>query len=171
MPPETQEVPKVQIDEGKAISFIKETYNQARSASLKDLERFARYYKLFRNEQTTKNYTGLADLFVPEPYRIVRKKSAKLSNSIRSIKVTGETANDIEGAKIASQLLNYLRRKLNWSFTEKLAIQESRTVGHSWMKVLWNIDKEEVDRPYKGFDLSLATAEQIFLAPGTTMLD
>lgn len=154
-----------------AVQFVKERHSLSKQSSSLDFERFATYYKLFRNKQTKKNYTGLANLFVPEPYRIVRRKTAKLATAIRNIKVKPETANDIESAKIGSQLLNFLRRKLNWWLIERSAIQESRTIGLSWIKCLWLLSKEEENKPYKGFDLSMETADRVLLPPGATMLD
>ena len=155
----------------KAVQFVKERHSASKVSSSLDFERFANYYKLFRNKQTKKNYTGLANLFIPEPYRIVRRKTAKLATAIRSIKVKPETAHDIEAAKIGSQLLNFLRTKLDWWLIERSAVQESRTVGLAWIKAVWLLDKEEEKKPYKGFDLSMETADRVFLPPGATMLD
>ena len=160
-----------ELDKQEALDLVKRRFNIARQSSALDFERFARYYKLVRNRQTKKNYNGLADLFVPEPYRIIRNKTARLANAIRNIHVTAESANDVEAARVSSQLLNFLRRKLNWHIEERSAIQESRIVGLSWIKCLWNIDKEEEDKPYKGFDLNMQTADRILLSPGTTILD
>jgi hypothetical protein len=159
------------IDPKETISVIQQRYNNARQTSSLDFERFSRYYKLFRNRQTIKNYNGLANLFIPEPYRIVRKKTAKLANAIRNISITAETPNDVDAAKTGTSLLNFLRRKLNWSITERTAIQESRIVGLSWIKAVWNLEKEKDERPYEGFDLSFVTADKILIDPGSTMLD
>src|SRR3990167_2235676 len=126
----------------KAVQFVKERYSASKVSSSLDFERFANYYKLFRNKQTKKNYTGLANLFIPEPYRIVRRKTAKLATAIRSIKVRPETQNDVEASKIGSQLLNFLRTKLDWWLIERSAVQESRTVGLAWIKAVWLLGKE-----------------------------
>ena len=160
-----------ELNDSKILELVRRSANDGKTSSALDFERFARYYKLFRNKQTNKNYTGLANLFVPEPYRIVRKKTAKLANAIKKIKVTAESQNDIESAKTNTHLLNFLRRKLNWFLTERSAIQESRIVGLSWLKVLWLVDKEEEKKPWKGFDVSMETADKVLLAPGTTMAD
>ena len=165
------DIPKETKADQEALKHLIQAYSNSKKANAADLERFSRYYKLFRGEQTQKNYNGLANLFVPEPYRIVRKKSAKLANAIKNIKVTAEGPSDVQGARVATQLLNFLRRKLNWFLIEKLAIQESRIVGLSWIKCTWQLDNEEEDRPYKGFDFSLATADSVFLSPGSTILD
>lgn len=157
--------------EQKALEFVRKSYNSSKAVSSLDFERFARYYKLFRNKQTVKNYTGLANLFIPEPYRIVRKKTAKLSNAIRGVKVSGETQNDKEAGKIGTHLLNFIRRKLLWRAYERTAIQESRITGLSWLKVVWDMNKEEEGKPYKGFDLSFASLDQVLLPKGTTALD
>ena len=157
--------------EQKALEFVRKSYNASKAASSLDFERFARYYKLFRNKQTTKNYTGLANLFIPEPYRIVRKKTAKLANAIRAVKVSGETQNDKDAGKIGTHLVNFVRRKLLWKAYERTAIQESRITGLSWLKIVWDVNKEEEGRPYKGFDLSFASLDQVFLPKGTTALD
>ncbi len=159
------------LTQESAIHLVKECRNRAKVAVTKDLERFSRYYKLVRNKQVDKNYTGLANLFIPEPYRIVRKKAAKLANAIRSIKVRPEGPQDVQSAIASSQFLNWLRRKLNWFMLEKMAIQESRIVGLCWIKCLWNVGKEEQDKPWKGFDLSVATVDQILLSPNTTIMD
>ncbi len=153
----------------EALEQVKTDYTAAKAITSSDFTRFAEYYKLFRNQQVEKNYTGLANLFVPEPYRIVRKKSAKLSNAIKSIKVVPETQNDIESAKNSTHLLNFLRRKLNWFITERSAIQESRITGLSWIKIVWNLSKEETDKPWKGFDMKMQAADSVYLAPDTTM--
>lgn len=153
------------------LQLVKERYNVAKASSTLDLTRFAKFYKLFRNRQTTKNYNGLANLFVPEPYRVVRKKTAKLSRAIRKIKVTPEDKGDIQAAQAGSRLMNFLRGKLDWFVLERTAIQESRIVGLSWVKAVWLLDKEEEDAPYKGFDLSMETADRVYLAPKTTILD
>ena len=157
--------------EQKAVDFIRKAYTTSFASSTLDFERFARYYKLFRNKQVEKNYTGLANLFIPEPYRIVRKKTARLANAIRKIKGTPIGPTDVKAAKISTSVLNFIREKLNWFIIERTAIQESRTIGLSWIKLTWDIDKEEEQEPYKGFDMQFATADQILLDPDATILD
>lgn len=150
-------------------ALVQNRYEQSRQAHTLFLTRAARYYNLFRNLQVTKNYVGLANLFVPEPYRIVSKKTAKLVNSIKRIKVTPETPNDKESSEIGTHLLNFLRRKLSWNVLERVAIQESRIVGMSWLKILWNLDKEESDKPYMGFDITFDTVDHVILPPDLTI--
>ena len=146
-------------------------FEAGRQAAIPYITRAAKYYRLFRNQQTVKNYTGLANLFVPEPWRVVSRKTAKLANSINRIKVAPETPQDEEAADTATHLMNFLRRKLGWSSVERIAIQESRIVGMSWLKVLWNINKEDPKAPYKGFDLSFDTVDHIILPPDLTIQD
>lgn len=141
----------------------------SRQAAIPFITKAAKYYRLFRNQQQVKNYQGLANLFVPEPYRIVAKKTARLGNAIKNIRVTPETANDEDAANIATHLLNFLRRKLNWNILERIAIQESRVVGMAWLKVLWDLRKEEQDRPYKGFDITFDTVDHVILPPDMTI--
>ena len=169
--PKQKKEDEYELSDSKILELVRRSANDGKTASSLDFERFARYYKLFRNKQTNKNYSGLANLFIPEPYRIVRKKTAKLANAIKKIKVTAESENDVQSSKVNTHLLNFLRRKLNWFLTERSAIQEARIVGLAWLKVTWLIDKEEEDKPWKGFDVSMETADKVLLAPGTTMLD
>lgn len=160
-----------ELGKNKALEVVKRRYQESRQISTIDYERFARYYRLFRNRQTLKNYQGLANLFVPEPYRIIRKKTAKLANSLQSIEVKAEKPESVESAKLSTHLLNWLRRKLQWQMVERLAIQESRIIGLAWMKAVWLVDKEEPDKPWKGFDLSFETADAVLISPEATILD
>ena len=154
-----------------ALQIVKQRYEVSKKTNNLDWERFSRFYKLFRNRQTEKNYYGLANLFVPEPYRVVRKKTAKLANAIRSIDVTPQGNTDIAAAKTNGQVLNFLRRKLSWPLLERSAIQESRVTGLSWMKLVWDIAREEENKPWKGFDMSFHSADEVLLNPECTMLD
>lgn len=149
-------------------SVVSNRYSQSRQAAIPFISRAAKYYRLFRNQQQTKNYQGLANLFVPEPYRIISKKTAKLSNAIKAINVTPETPKDKDAANTATHLLNFLRRKLSWNILERVAIQESRIVGMSWLKVLWNVGNES-EAPYQGFDISFDTVDHVILPPDLTI--
>ena len=159
------------LDEGKVISIIQGRLTSARNASTQDFTRFARYYDLFRGIQSVKNYEGLANLFVPEPYRIVRKKTAKLANAIKTVAVIPETENDVQTARAASNMINWLRKKLNWFLIERAAIQESRITGMAWIKCLWLLDKEEKDKPWKGFDMTMHSVDQVLIDDTATILD
>jgi len=165
--PDSQEV----LSEEKALENVKTRYDSSWKTSTLDFERFARYYNLFRGKQTKKNYHGLADLFIPEPYRVVRKITAKLSNAIRRVVVGGEGPADKEASQIGTILMSFLRRKLGIKILERTAIQEAAIVGLSWIKATWNLDKEEEDKPWRGFDFSFLTADQVLIDPGSTMLD
>ena len=175
IPAKLKEVKKdnqeVRLKEEKARDIIKNFYNSGTKASSLDFQRFATFYKLFRNKQTTKNYTGLSELFIPEPYRIIRKKTAKLANAIRSIQVKPGGKNDIESSKIGTHLLNFLRRKMNWHMTERTAIQEARITGLSWVKSTWNLGREKLEQPYLGFEFNFATADHVIVDPETDILD
>lgn len=159
------------LDESKVRDLVYNRYEMGRQAAIPYITRAARYYRLFRNQQTVKNYTGLAQLFVPEPYRIIAKKTARLGNAIRNVKVTPETPNDNEAANIAEHLLNFLRRKLNWNTLERIAIQESRVTGMSWIKILWDQRNENDKQPYKGFNLTFDTVDHVILPPDLTVQD
>ena len=162
----------IKVSHIEAIELVKSRRNSAWHASLSDFQRFGTYYNLFRNRQTTKNYVGLANLFIPEPYRIIRKKTAKLARAIRKVEVTPQDGpEDKAGARVGTHLLNFIRRKLNWKVIERSAIQESRITGLAWFKLLWSLDREEEDRPYMGFDLTFHSADEILLPEGTTLLD
>lgn len=157
------------LTETQVKDLVSNRFESGRQAAIPFITRAAKYYRLFRNQQTVRNYTGLAQLFVPEPYRIVAKKTAKLGNSIKAVHVTPETPNDEDAADIAEHLLNFLRRKLNWNTIERIAIQESRVVGMSWIKVLWDTRVENAQAPYKGFDLSFDTVDHVILPPDLTV--
>lgn len=160
-----------ELNKQAALDFVKRHFNVAKKANSLDFERFARYYRLFRNKQTIQNYRGLANLFVPEPYRIVRKKTAKLANAIRHVTVESDHPQFEQAAQMGEHLLNYIRRKLNWDMVKRTAIQESRIVGLAWLKLTWNADKETQEKPWKGFDLNFIPVDQVFLNPEATMQD
>lgn len=165
IPGNTQDFP---ISESDVKELVWNRYEMGRQAAIPYITRAAKYYRLFRNQQTVKNYTGLANLFVPEPYRVVSKKTSKLGNAIKKIHVTPQTPNDDEAAQIGETLLNFLRRKMNWNIQERIAIQESRIVGMSWLKILWNLNKEDNSAPYKGFDVTFDTVDHVILPPDLT---
>lgn len=157
-----------QLGESQVRDLVINRFEQGRQAAIPFITNAARYYRLFRNQQTVRNYTGLAQLFVPEPYRIVRRKTAKLGNSIKNIRVTPETPNDDDAAQIGSTLLNFLRRKLNWNILERLAIQEARTVGMSWLKVVWDQSQATEQKPYGGFNIMFDTVDHVIMPPDLT---
>lgn len=169
LPPQSPQ----QLDDNKVRQMVIDRFEAGRQAAIPQITNAAKFYKLFRNKQTVRNYTGLAQLFVPEPWRIVRKKTAKLGNAINRVRVTPQTPNDEEPANIATTLLNFLRRKLNWGIVERIAIQEARIVGMAWLKVTWNDRKAALapDRPYMGFDITFDTIDHVIIPPDLTSQD
>lgn len=164
---QTPQVP-FPLSETEVKDLVWNRFEMGRQAAIPYTTRAAKYYRLFRNQQITKNYTGLANLFVPEPYRVISKKTSKLGNAIKKIRVTPQTPNDDAAANTGEILLNFLRRKLNWNILERLAIQESRIVGMAWLKILWNVNNEDPKAPYKGFNLSFDTVDHVILPPDLT---
>lgn len=153
------------------VEFVKLKYREAESATLTDIERFSRYYKLYRNKQVVRNYEGLANLFIPEPRRIVARKTAKIVNSIKRINALPQGPEDAPAAQTANILADFITRKLSLKNFYRSWIKDSRIVGLSWAKVTWDVTAETDKEPWKGFKIDMFSVDRVFMQPKKTLLD
>lgn len=155
----------------ETIQFVKKRYQAAENVTKNDINKFSRFNRLYRNEQVDKNYTGMANLFIPEPHRIVTRKTAKIVNAIKSINVTAENESDRAKSKTAQVLLNFLQRKLSLKNFYRMWIKDSRIIGLSWARTTWRVDDETDKKPWRGFKVDLFSVDRIFVEPKRTLLD
>lgn len=159
-------------EDEKTVAFIKSKYSSAETAQNKDINRFSRYNSLYRNKQTLKNYPmAMSNLFVPEPHRVVVRKTAKIVNSIKGVNVTSEEEKDKPASKIGTILANFLTRKLAVKNFYRMWIKDSRIVGLSWAKITWDLSSEEKKSPWKGYKIDLFSVDRVFVQPRKTLLD
>jgi len=153
------------------VQFVLKRFETSKSARTGEVSRFSRYYSLYRGRQSKKNYRGLSELFIPEPHRIVERKVAKIVNAMKSIHVTPEGEQDSEAARVGTILANYLQRKLNLKDFYRMWIKESRIVGASWARILWDVEKEEEAKPWLGYKIQMFPVDRVAFDPKATMWD
>lgn len=159
------------IENNKVLEYVKKRFSASEKANSGEIDRFARYYDLYRGRRTQRNYTGMADLFIPEPHRIVKRKTAKMVNSIKAINVLPEGVSDKDAAKTAATLASFLTRKLSLKNFYRAWIKESRIVGAAWARITWDVSREEADKPWKGYKIDMFSVDRVFINPKKTMLD
>lgn len=154
-----------------SLEHVKIAYRASKNVNQVEINRFSRYYALYRGRQVTKNYRGLANLFVPEPHRIVVRKSAKIVNAIKAIRVRPQSQNDIENARKATIVMNYLSERLSMTNFYRSLIKESRILSMSWAKVTWDAGQETDGQQWRGFRIDPFSVDRIFVNPTATIID
>lgn len=154
-----------------SLEHVKRAYRASSNVNQVELNRFARYYSLYRGRQMQKNYRGLANLFVPEPHRIVVRKSAKIVNAIKSIRVKPAGKSDVENSRNSTILMNYLSERLSMPNFYRSLIKEARILSMSWAKVTWDAGQEENGQQWKGFRVDPFSVDRIFVNPTATIID
>lgn len=153
------------------LELVKKAYLSSKNLRQVDLERFSRFYRLYRGEQSHQNYRGLATLFVPEPHRIVSRKTAKIVNAIKGAKTVPRESTDVESSKMAGAVLDFLSGKLSIKNFYRSIIKESRIVGLSWAKITWDVSKEKEGEQWRALQIEQFSVDRIFLNKSATILD
>lgn len=110
-----------------------------------------KYYELYQMVQSTRNYDGLAKIFVPEILRAVETVVAKmlqmLVNSPNWFEYLGREATDDKSAKAMTELVRYQMGENNFRSGLVDSLRQLCIAGFSVRKVGWDFKQVRRKRP------------------------
>jgi len=152
----------------RAVELVKARHTLAEQAQSVIFSKYDKWFRMYKNERVEYNYKGFSNIRVPKAFEKVERGTGILAQAIKRIRIIPQGEEDKESGEMNERLIEFEDRVLNIPKIRKQWIKSARIHGQSYLKVTWDVGKEEPERPYKGIDISLPDPKTIFYNPDHT---